>query len=114
MVAGGVVALVLAVLASVLPCSKAAENISLTQQHNTLNVFRDADQPTVAVTDGGNKEAAVEVRTARELIDYVRDGFRYIIIRSHLDLTGLEGMDPTSVLVPPKHLALLVRFYPFL
>lgn len=104
------VALVLQVLlASELPCNVAAQDIS---PESSLNVFRHPDNGTVDVTSGGNQQGVVDVITANDLIASVRNGYRHIIIRSHLDLSdasGLPGMDPDALLVLPGHLAILVR-----
>lgn len=66
----------------------------------------------MAVPSGGSEQEAVDVRTGEELVETVRNGYRHIIIRSHMDINDaskVQGMDPTSVLAPPGHLAILVR-----
>lgn len=106
--AAEVVALALFLTGWVLPSSYAAEYMPT---ENSLNVFRQPGNSTVVtVTAGVSEGAAVDVRTGSELLDYVRNGYRHIIIRSHLNLSGTAGMDPDSFLVPAGHLALMVRY----
>jgi hypothetical protein len=111
MVAGPVVALVLLLLvASVAPCSVAAQEFSA---ESNLTVYRETGNGTAAVPVERSIADVVAVRTGSELVHHVRNGYRYLIIRSHLDLSdasGLPGMDTDAILVPPGSLALMVRF----
>lgn len=107
---GAVLALCIALIPSLqLPLFIAAQNTTTTVPEDILTVYKAQDNTTVATN---LKEGTVEVRTGRELVDIVRDGYQHILLRAHVDLSDdseVTGMEPGAVLVPPMHLSILVR-----
>ena len=102
-----IVAIALLVLA--LPCSVSGE---ATTSENSFQVYRQPGNSSAPVTSEGDKQEAADARTGDELVDNVRNGYRHIIIKSHIDLngtSGLQGMDSSAVLAPAGNLAILVR-----